>query len=83
MLASVHLRTFTKYFTRSSLNYITYKLAEAVLCINLGHLAATGVGLKPPKAYESWSQLEEAPRYRYILQIFNFNDTVLQEGWRK
>ena len=58
-----------------------YKLAKAVLCKNLGHFAATGVGLKPPKAYKSWSQLEETQRY--VLQIFNFNDTVLQEGWRK
>ena len=64
-------------------NYRTYKQAEAMLCINLGQVAATGVPMKPPKAYKSWSQLEKAPRYVFILQIFNFNVTVLLEGWRK
>ena len=54
-----------------------------MLCINLGQVAATGVAMKPPKAYKSWSQLEKAPRYVFILQIFNFNVTVLLEGRRK
>ena len=51
-------------------NYRRHNLAEAVLCINLEHIAAAGVGLKPPKAYKSWFQLEEAPRY-VLLQIIN------------
>ena len=34
-----------------------------MLCINLGHVAAAGVGLKPPKDYKSWFELEEAPKY--------------------
>ena len=51
-------------------NYRRHNLAEAVLCIYLGHIAAAGVGLKPPKAYKSWFQLEEAPRY-VLLQIIN------------
>ena len=55
-----------------------YKLLEAVLCKDLRHVAETGVGLKLPKAYKSWSQLEEAPKY-VLLQILNFNDTVLLE----
>ena len=46
-----------------------------MLCINLGQVAATGVPMKLPKAYKSWSQLEKAPRYVFILQIFNFNVT--------
>ena len=83
MLAFVHLRTRVS----NTAIYRTYiecsnKLAEAVLCIDLGHVAETGIGLKPPKAYKSRSQPEEAPRY-VLLQIFNFNDTVLLEGWRK
>ena len=41
-----------------------------MLCINLGHVAAAVVGLKPPKAYKSWFPFEEAPRY-VLLQIFN------------
>ena len=45
-------------------------MAEAVLCINLGHVAAAGVGLKSPKAYEKCFKLEEAPRY-VLLPIFN------------
>ena len=51
-------------------NYRRHNLAEAVLCINLGHIAAAGVVLKPPKAYKSWFQLEEAPRY-VLLQVIN------------
>ena len=50
-------------------NYTRHNLAEAVLCINLGHVAAARAGLKPPKAYKSWFQLEEASRY-VLLQIF-------------
>ena len=59
-------------------NYRTYKHAEAVLCINLGQVAAAGVAMKPTKACKSWSQLEKAPRH-----VFIFNVTVLLEGWRK
>ena len=63
-----------------------YNLAEAVLCINLGHVDAAVVGFKSPKAYKSWFQLEEAPRY-VLLQIFNeFNLMILyfwKTDWRK
>ena len=82
MLASIYLRTrFSNTVIRPNLNR-TYKLARAVLCRDLGHVAETGIGINSPKAYKSWFQLDEAPRY-VLLQIFNFNDTVLLEGWRK
>ena len=59
-------------------NYRRYNQAEVVLCINLGHDAAAGVGLKPPKAYKSWFPFEEAPRY-VLLQIFNLMILYLTE----
>ena len=54
----------------------TYKLAEAVLCINLGHVAATGVGLKPPQRLIKGglnSRKHQGMFYKYsILMILYF-----------